>query len=95
MIMYIVAYIWDCIITIIGLHYTSGVEGGLVVAPMVELLGPIWGVIVAKSIAVIILLACWVVHRLYLRKGRRSPVPIVLAIGAILTAIGGSLWILQ
>lgn len=93
MILYIIATIWDCIMTIMGLHYTDVPEVGFVAGPLVELLGSVWGVIVAKSVAVVILLAAYMVHRAYERRGRTSPVPIVLAIGAVLTAIGGSLWL--
>lgn len=95
MILYIIATTWDAIMTILGLHYTDVPEVGFVAGPAVEFLGPIWGVLAAKSIAAVILLATYMVDRAYRRKGRTSPVPIVLAIGAILTIIGGSLWLLH
>ncbi len=94
MILYVIATIWDATMTIFGLHYTDVPEVGFVAGPAVELFGPVWGVIVAKSIAGVILLATYLVDRAYKRRGRTSPVPIVLTIGAILTVIGGSLWLL-
>lgn len=94
MILYIVATVWDCIMTILGLHYTDVPEVGFVAGPAVEFFGPVWGVIVAKSVAAVILLASYLVDHAYRHRGRTSHVPIVLAIGAILTIIGGSLWLL-
>lgn len=95
MILYILASVWDCIMTIFGLHYTDVPEVGFVASPMVELLGSVWGVLAAKSVAAVILLAAYMVDLAYKRKERTSPVPIVLAIGAILTIIGGSLWLFR
>ena len=95
MILYMIATVWDAIMTIFGLHYTDVPEVGFVAGPAVKFFGPVWGVIIAKSIAAVILLASYLVDHAYRHRGRTSPVPIVLSIGAILTIIGGSLWLLH
>jgi len=94
MLLYLLVNAYDARMTILGLEYTKYNEWGLITAPWVELIGPVWGVIVAKlSFVPLLCVAVLLTDYAYRMARGKSVATTLFIIGSICTLIGGSLWI--
>lgn len=92
---YILAHIFDYIITLQGLTNTSGEEANPFAQKYMEFFGLHKGLLIFKLQMVIIVMAsAFGIEYIYRNKRSKIKSHYILTIGAILTFLGGSLWFL-
>ncbi|MGB9596076.1 MAG: DUF5658 family protein [Candidatus Poribacteria bacterium] len=92
---YILAHIFDYIITLQGLTNTSGEEANPFAQKYMDFFGLHKGLLIFKlQMIIIVMIAAFGIEHLYRNKGSKIRSEYILTIGAIFTFLGGSLWFL-
>lgn len=92
---YFLAHVFDYILTLNGLTRTNGEEANLLAQRYMEYFGLHLGLLIFKmQMFCIVVLAALGLEQIYRKKKSRIKPEYILAIGAILTFLGGSLWFL-
>ncbi len=91
---YILANVFDYLITIYGLANTNAIEGNPVARNYIAHFGPEIGLLIFKTIMVsLVLLGIIGFIILYQKKKTRIKPEMILSIGAIMTFLGACIWL--
>lgn len=90
---YILAHVFDYIITLHGLTNTSGEEANPLAQRYMDVFGLHKGLLIFKlQMIVIVVIAAFGIEHVYKNKRSKIRSDYILTAGAILTFLGGSLW---
>lgn len=90
---YILAHVFDYIITLQGLVNTSGKEANPFAQKYMDFFGLHKGLLIFKlQMIIIVISAAFGIEHIYRSKGSKIRSDYILIIGVILTFLGGSLW---
>ncbi|MFC1718675.1 DUF5658 family protein [Candidatus Poribacteria bacterium] len=91
---YIVAHVFDYLFTVHGIAVNAAQEANPVVQGYMDCFGVGKGLVICKSLmSIIIIFGVIVTHLAYTKRGNKIRVEYILYAGALLTFLGGALWL--